>query len=148
MREQGRPPLEHPHGFHGGQGLLEYCQALGHPARQHIQVAELVRYLPEQLRKVSFTGQREPTLSQPDGVVEVPLRPVDTAQAPQYARQAIGVIEHPGESDPFLALPHPTIELAAFGQRQRPEETRHHDRKTGQATALAEPIARQQLQDP
>src|SRR5262249_56790429 len=76
---EGRPPLEHAHGFHELETVLEQRKPVGDPPRHRVQVAQRVRYVRRQLRDVPITGQGESALEQVNRVVEVAAGSLQTA---------------------------------------------------------------------
>src|SRR6185503_12096459 len=111
-------------------------------------MAQLVRRFGRQLEKMPVTGQRETALGETDRVIEISPGAVDSTQGSQCGDQAVRVIERLREPYRFLRLEPPLVELAPLSKGESPEDTRHHGRIPRKATAFANPIALEQLDDP
>ena len=129
-------------------GLLEKGHRVAEALRERVHGAEEPRHVRKQDAAARGLTERQAVLERREGLAEVPLAEVETADAEVGEDLAVGMIDRRGDSGGVFAPGDSFGEPSELRERPREPGSREHRRQSGQVESLTNQLALQQLRVP
>ena len=136
-----------PHSLEGAQCLLLQREALSSSPQKRERIAQTPRATRRKEGQVPLASHREPALQYVDGAADISLDYMEIGETPTRYGQAIGVFRRLSETDSFLAVDHPLLELTLVGIKSSQIRTGDYRRRSDEGNSFQAWLSNKQLQD-